>query len=39
MGSALSSGSQSQSDNSENPQTVWWCRLLGRVLGAIGGIG
>ena len=23
----------------DGPQVAWWCRLLGRVIGAIGGIG
>ena len=38
MGSSLS-GSSSQSDNPNQESTIWWCRLLGRVIGAIAGIG
>ncbi|KAK2171584.1 hypothetical protein NP493_1047g00002 [Ridgeia piscesae] len=27
-----------QQQEAEGPQVAWWCRLLGRVVGAIGGV-
>ena len=31
--------STTQQDGVDNPEVTWWCRLLARVVGTVGGLG